>query len=141
MMKNAMIRKQAANKAGFTLVEILGVMTIIVILLSLVLGIAGAVSRKADAAKCRADIELIKFAMEEYLAENGSLPTSLGYLPEDTPSKDPWNRAFVYTRVVDSPFAYELGSYGPDGKRGKANTPGFGDFGQGDDVTNRNLGL
>lgn len=137
-MKNAMIRKQAANKAGFTLVEILGVMTIIVILLSLVLGIAGAVSRKADAAKCRADIELIKFALEESLAENGRLPTSLSGLPEDTPSKDPWNRAFVYTEV--SQFTYHLGSYGPDGQAGKANTPEFGAFGQGDDVTNRNQG-
>ena len=62
------------NRAGFTMVEILSVIVIISILGGIVLGIASFATKKTDMAKARADMEKIKYALDEFRAEYGYYP-------------------------------------------------------------------
>jgi len=60
-----MTRKQP----GFTLVELLVVVTVIAILAGLVLGVAGQIQNKSASARAETDITAISNALESYKAE------------------------------------------------------------------------
>ena len=64
----------AERRGGFTLVELLAVMTIILLLAGLVIGGSTYATRKADIARCAQRMELIKNALIEYKIDNGSYP-------------------------------------------------------------------
>jgi len=62
------------RSAGFTLIELMAVITIIVILAGLVVGSLGYVSEKQASSKAKVQIALISKALEEYKLDNGTYP-------------------------------------------------------------------
>ncbi len=125
---------------GFTLIELVVVMTIIAIL-------AGAltinfVNRRKMAKRTRAlqDMVTIETALDLYAADNGSAPTTEQglealitkpssapapenwngpYLKKRTVPSDPWNNEYVYRSPGEyDPEGYDLICYGEDGKPG-----------------------
>jgi len=62
--------------AGFTMVELLAVITIIMILAGLVIGLTGYAGRKADLAKAQSNLEMIKHALSDYKLDYGTYPAS-----------------------------------------------------------------
>ena len=130
-------RRRSANygERGFTLVEILVVITII----GLIMGLVGPrvlnylTESKAKAAKIQ--IESFGSALDLYFLDNGRYPSSsegLGALvqrPGSTMSwngpylkgaivpNDPWGNAYVY-RAPGQHGTYDIMSYGADGQEG-----------------------
>lgn len=62
--------------SAFTLVELLGVITIIGILAGLTLGAAGAVRRHGATSQAKSEIAALQAACERYYADNQSYPTT-----------------------------------------------------------------
>jgi general secretion pathway protein G len=62
------------GSAGFTLIELMAVITIIVILAGLVVGGLGYVSEKQATSKAKVQISLISKALEEYKLDMGTYP-------------------------------------------------------------------
>lgn len=127
------------NSAGFTLIEILVVITVIAILAGLV---SPMVFRNVDDAKstaARAQIESLGLALDSYRMDNDLYPsTEQGlvilrvlptvepiprrwrgpYIKKDVPL-DPWGNAYHYTCPGGvNPDGYDLVSYGRDGQPG-----------------------
>jgi type II secretory pathway pseudopilin PulG len=61
---------------GFTIMELLIVMTIIIILAALIIGTAGYVRKKAARSRAEAEIAAMSAACESYKADNGTYPTN-----------------------------------------------------------------
>jgi len=131
----------AHRSRGFTLIELVVVMTIITIL-------AGAVAiqvtnriRHARRARAVQDIQTLETAVDLYTADNGYSPTTQQGLhalirqPSSPPAphnwngpylknrtsvpKDPWQNEYVYRCPGQSnPDGYDLLSYGADGGPG-----------------------
>src|SRR5579863_384210 len=122
------------SEAGFTLVEMLVVITIIAMIMALVaprvLNYLG--ESKIKAAKIQ--IESIGSALDLFYLDEGHYPTTSDGLaalvqrPENSPTwngpylkggfvpKDPWGRPYVY-RSPGEHGPYDIVSYGPDGER------------------------
>jgi general secretion pathway protein G len=141
MVVNALLRwnrrQYSARHAehGFTLVEILVVITIIALIMSLVgprvLNFLG--ESKAKAA--RIQIESLSSALDLYFLDIGRYPAgseglnalvrrpgnSVGwngpYVKGTVVPKDPWGKDYVYRSPVQN-AAYEIMSYGADGQEG-----------------------
>lgn len=64
------------NRAGFTLIELMAVITIIVILAGLVVGGLGYVNEKQARSKAQVQIQLLSKALEEYKLDFGYYPES-----------------------------------------------------------------
>lgn len=64
------------RREAFTLVEMLVVMAIIMVLMGLVIGIAGASQRQAAESKAKAEMAMLIQEFEKYRADNGSFPGS-----------------------------------------------------------------
>ena len=120
------------HTAGFTLVEIMAVVLIILILAGLILSMAGNATREADIANTEALLTRIGGALETYKAESGAYPsqplvaTSLDfdYKPNEvkgTNFLDAWGNTIQYSFNSASNFTYRIWSTGPDGKTGDAN--------------------
>jgi general secretion pathway protein G len=123
------------GEAGFTLVEMLVVITII----GLIMGLVGPrvlnylAESKVKTAKIQ--IESLSAAVDLYYLDNGHYPaTSDGldalvhkpagddswngpYLKTAKPPADPWGRPYVY-KVPGAHGPYEVASYGPAGPEG-----------------------
>lgn len=67
-------------RKGFTLVELLIVITVIAILAALVLSTAGYVQEKGARARAEAEIQAISAALESYKADNGDYVTQANNL-------------------------------------------------------------
>ncbi len=67
--------KRIKGLRGFTLVELLTVVTIIVILSGMVMGVSGFVQRKAAIDKAKTQLELFNLKITEYMTDSG------GFLP------------------------------------------------------------
>ena len=65
-----------ASTGGFTLVEMVTVITIILILSGLVIGTAGYIQKKGATSRAEAEIAAISAALESYKADNGIYPIS-----------------------------------------------------------------
>jgi general secretion pathway protein G len=134
-------------KQGFSLVELLAVVTIIGILMGIVVGIAGAVQGGAAEAKAKAEIADLMNELEKYNADKGGYPVdwsefntwyrdkypNTAYtITEGSSSdpRDPWGARYDYERLT--PFAYRIGSFGPNGQNNN---------GEVDDITNLNGAL
>lgn len=128
------------SRRGFTLMELLLVMAILLLLLGLVASRFLGTQKKANANAAQAQIKLFKAALDRYALEMGSYPsTEEGllalrekpgdaanadkwdgpYLDVDVP-KDPWQRDYQYAypptkNKDDFPDIWSLGADGEDG--------------------------
>jgi len=121
------------TQSGFTLLEIMIVVSIIVILLGLAISKMGNPTGFAKTTAVRADVQAIGTQLMQYEAMNGFYPTTeqgLGALvnqPSSEPRparwyqffkevpKDPWGTPYVYRCPgIKHPDKYDLYSAGPD---------------------------
>lgn len=138
-----MKRESWADRHGFTIVELLCVISVMAVLAGMILGGAAFMQRKAAESRAKADLEQIKNLLDECMIERGSFPTNAAFIGEirntqmadlltnqlkrakrDLQLTDPWGRGYVYTNA--RPYSFELLSYGPKG-------PTF----PGDNISNR----
>ncbi len=142
-------RPGVRRSSGFTLIELVVVMSIIVIL-------AGAVSlqlrnqsRNARRARGLQDVKTLETAIDLYAADNGNPPTTQQGLaallgkPGSPPVPTNWNGPYIKRTPIDpwgnpyeyrfpgqlNPDGYDLVSYGEDGRPG-----GVDEFAE--DITN-----
>ena len=73
------------ERAAFTILELLIVITIIIILAALIIGTVGYVQKKAARSRAEAEIAAMSAACESYKADNGTYPTD----PSKTEQVDP----------------------------------------------------
>jgi general secretion pathway protein G len=121
-----------AQRRGFTLIEILLVMTIIAILAAIVIPKMVGRSEQARQTAAHADLSSIKTALAAYEVDSGGYPKSLqdliqqpgnaknwhGPYLENLP-QDPWGNPYVYTFPGrHNPNGFDIYSAGPDGKAG-----------------------
>jgi len=124
------------RRAGFTLLEIVVVMSILGLLISLVTPQLVGRTDRARRTKVLADLSLIEQALGRYQLDAGRYPTTAQGLtalvrpPITTPSPrawtaggyldhvpiDPWGHPYVYFDTTDDRF--HLGSLGADGVEG-----------------------
>jgi general secretion pathway protein G len=124
---------------GFTLIEIVVVITVIAILATLVAPNVFRHVGTAQDATARAQIEMLGAALDGYRLDNGRYPTTQQglealraapsadprprdwrgpYLRRDVPL-DPWDNPYVYRSPGDAnPNGFDLLSYGADGQPG-----------------------
>ena len=121
------------NQSGFTLLEIMIVVSIIVILLGLAINKMGNPTGFAKDTVVRADIQSIGTQLMQYEAMNGFYPTTeqglqaLVTQPDTEPRpnrwfpffkelpKDPWGSLYIYRCPgIKHPDKYDLYSAGPD---------------------------
>lgn len=125
--------------SGFTLIEILVVVTVISVLAALVAPNVFQHLGTARDAAAASQMEMLGAALDAYRLDNGRYPTTaqgldaLGsaptteprprnwrgpYLRRDVPS-DPWDNPYEYTSPGEAnPQSYDLLSYGLDGQLG-----------------------
>jgi general secretion pathway protein G len=119
------------GRLGFTLVEMIVVITIIGIIATLVIVRYSGHTDQAKVAAAKSQIAQIESAVISFHAHVGRLPNSLvelvekpagvtgwqegGYLKGSAVPKDPWGNDFVY-KLTGRKF--EIISYGADGKEG-----------------------
>ena len=122
------------SSAGFTLIELIIVATIIVLLAGLVLPQYIRQGEKATAKAAKAQIESFGTALDTFRLDVGRYPTTQEglealnqkpagvdrwdgpYLKKDVPP-DPWGKPYVYKSPGDH-GAYDIISYGADGVPG-----------------------
>jgi len=73
-MKNLRNLQKTNGLRGFTLVELLVVVTIIVVLSGLVIGVSGFVQRKAAVTKAKTQLKLMETKLDEYTQDAGGFP-------------------------------------------------------------------
>ncbi len=128
------------QQAGFTLLEILVAVSIMMILAAVVgINIAGRTG-EGRVARASADIKNLQTAIEMYRADNGRIPTPEqglealvrrperqpvpnrypegGYLLSPRVPVDPWGRPYIYLVPGRRGERYEILSYGADGEPG-----------------------
>jgi general secretion pathway protein G len=122
--------------AGFTLIEIMVVMTIIGLLMALVGPRFMRAVGRAETGAARAQIELLGTALDTFRLEVGRYPSSQEglaalvqkpfgadrwdgpYLKKTEIPKDPWGRAYVYRSPGEGGRPYDIVSFGADGAPG-----------------------
>jgi general secretion pathway protein G len=129
------------NRQGFTLIEILVVITVIAILASLVTPMVFRNVGDAKATAAKAQIELLGLALDTYRLHNDSYPSTAQGLaaltaqPAGEPAARDWRGPYLKSAVPDDPWGrpyhyqspgasnsdgYDLVSYGRDGQPGGA---------------------
>ena len=126
------------NQNGFTLIEILLVVVIILVLVAMVAPNLSGRSEQARLAAARADIEAnLSTGLDLYELDNGRYPTTEQNLkallekPNSSPvpaswngpylkkkkiPTDPWGKEYVYVAPgAHNTDGFDLSSYGPDG--------------------------
>lgn len=130
-MPNSRRRRQR----GFTLVEVLLVLVILVILASLVVTAYGPIQRRARINAARTQVGLFKTAMENFQLVTGNYPTTdqgleaLRNPPSDLPDADPADWPMIDSEIPLDPWGmayqyespgqhnvngYDIWSLGPD---------------------------
>jgi type II secretion system protein G len=69
------LRQRPLQKNGFTILELLVVITIIIVLAGLILATTGYVQKKGARSRAEAEIAAMSAALESYKADNGIYPT------------------------------------------------------------------
>lgn len=132
-------RRLNTNETGFTLMELLIVMAVLVILASIVIPRFAGRTEDARRSKAISDLENVGVALDMYEADNGTYPTSdqgllaLSEIPSIDPvpinwngpylkkaiTLDPWGHPYVFISPGQyNPDSYDLASYGRDGQEG-----------------------
>ena len=128
----ALAGKTRRRHRGFTLVEMLLVITIIGILAALVVPKMMGRSEQARQSAARADVASIKTALDAYEVDNGNYPKALADLIQaprqarnwrgpylDKIPPDPWGNEYQYAQPGrQNANSFDLSSIGPDGKAG-----------------------
>lgn len=107
-------RRKRPSREGFTLVELLMVALIISVLTGLVLGVARYANTKSSINQAKAELEMIRQALEEYRVDHGTYPIATGMEEEliDLESSDDfWG---LKARGVNSNLVVALKGYLPD---------------------------
>ena len=121
------------KQQGFTLLEIMLVVSIIVIILGVAISKLGNTTAIAKSMRVQADVQAIKTQLQLYESMNGFFPTSeqglqaLVTQPQNDPRptrwyqlfkdmpKDPWGSDYIYRNPgLKNPGGYDLYSAGPD---------------------------
>jgi general secretion pathway protein G len=119
-----------SSRGAFTLLELLVVMSIIVILMGMIVGVARYAQAKAVRSKARTEIQEIHNALESFRIDKGNYPSEGDFnslrdrLPERIRNQmskrgdinrmlDPWKNPYVYTFNPDQPETYSVHSQGP----------------------------
>lgn len=118
-------RKVSSSEAGFTLVELMVVIVIIGLLATVVvINVTPSLDRSA-VTKARADISTLEQGLEIYRLNNLRYPSSdeglqalvaggfVKRLPED-----PWGNPYLYASPGGEGRAFDVYSYGADGRQG-----------------------
>ena len=125
------------RQQGFTLLELLVVMFIIVLLASAITVYATKRVEEAKITRATMDVEALNTAIDTYYLQNGAYPGSLVDLStkpsgQDLPQwngpyirksviNDPWSRPYVYvTPGQHNPDSFDLYSLGKDGQEGSS---------------------
>lgn len=94
------------NRKGFTLVELLIVVLIIGALAAIAIPRIGASAQNAKANACKTNVDTINSQIELYMANEGSWPTALtdvtedtDYFPDGAPAC-PFSDAYVYSTTT-----------------------------------------
>jgi general secretion pathway protein G len=121
------VRESLRSTDGFTLIEIMIVVSIIALLMGVLVGPQIFKARKqANVNAAKMQIPRFSLSFESYKEAHGSYPTSeegLQALVEDKllkekDIKDPWGNAFQYRYPSEHDDEYDIWSYGADGKEG-----------------------
>jgi prepilin-type N-terminal cleavage/methylation domain-containing protein len=108
---------------GFTLIEMLAVIAIILILASLSLSVAKYMRTKAQRSKAEAQLARMVQGYQRYMGDKGIYPAGPGGEYFDTTAgamTDPWGNVYRY-RTFPGDREFVVGSFGPDMKPGVAN--------------------
>lgn len=127
------------NAQGFTLIELMVVMVILLILAGLVGPRIMGRPEEARRMKAKVDIQSLETALKMYYLDNGSYPTTEqgldalvaapavgklpqgwregGYLEKGRVPKDPWGGEYIYLSPSEK-GDYNLLTYGADGEPG-----------------------
>ena len=133
-------RRRKAGRAGFTLVEMLIVLSILVLLLAMVVPRFMGAQKRAKVDNTKAQIGMFLAALEHYALDCNDYPSTEQGLdallsqPADLSEKVTWNGPYVKGNLSDDPFGnpyqYEyppthgngdtpdIWSFGPDGEEG-----------------------
>jgi general secretion pathway protein G len=106
-----MINNDRMNK-GFTLVELMLVVTIVGILTGIAIPTYSGYREKVDAAQASADIIAIGLALEKYYSNNNKYPDSLDEIGTGS-IKDPWGRPYQYLNMANDPKNNQCRKIGP----------------------------
>ena len=124
---------------GFTLLELMVVMFILVMLAGVVTVVVTNRVEEAKHAKAVADVATMESAIDQYRLQNGDYPPTLDalytkpsgadlpnwngpYIKKPVPA-DPWDRPYLYVIPGQhNPDSYDLYSLGRDGKEGGTGT-------------------
>ena len=132
------MNRRLRRRSGFTLMEILLVLAILVVLGSMV-GV-GYVKIQQNAMKnsARAQLTLLEDAVKTYMIDVGSPPSALDYLIQPPPDlqnplkwqgpyldkntlpQDPWNQSYQYEIVDQANGKFRIWSNGPDMQPGSS---------------------
>lgn len=134
------IVKRVTSETGWTLIELMIVMTILAIMGGAVLWSISDSPEKARVIIAKTDIKTIESALKLYKMDNSSYPTTAqglkaligktdmppiprsfpknGYLERTTIPKDPWGNEYIYRSPGDNGRDFEIISFGADGKEG-----------------------
>lgn len=117
---------------GFTLIELMVVMVILVLLAGTITVLVFKRVEDAKHAKAVADIETLGSAIDQYHIHNSDFPPTLDalvknpseadypnwsgpYIKKAVPN-DPWGKPYIYTAPGDhNTDSYDIGTYGKDG--------------------------
>jgi general secretion pathway protein G len=136
-LANSMAHQRAnPSRAGFTLIEML----VVLVIIGLIMGLVGprVLSYLSDARTKAARLQIASFSnsLDLYYLDVGRYPTSQEglsalvqrpagvdvwngpYLKGGTVPTDPWRNAYVYVVPGTHGDAYDLMSYGSDGREG-----------------------
>ncbi|TWU43179.1 Type II secretion system protein G precursor [Novipirellula aureliae] len=121
--------RRVHKNSGFTLLELLLVLSILVVIGGFVVGNLVGVSKEANEDATRAQIGLLKPVIQRYQLKMNSLPENLEALrdgPSDADKKEKWSGAYIDSIPNDAwnnPFeysvtgdTYEIRSSGNDGQ-------------------------
>jgi len=124
-----------ASRAGFTLIELMAVILVMAILGSIIVGVSGYAGRRSAESKARAELQIIRNALEEYRVDRGTYPDQefreeadwkawlndvnhpLTNIVADLNFLDPWGNAYQYE--YKTRFSYELYSQGAPSREGQ----------------------